>query len=210
MYEIMCYGDSNTWGCSPESWQRFPRDVRWTGVLQRSLGNGYVVIEEGQGGRTTVWDDPVEGGHKNGKSYLIPCLESHKPLDLVILMLGTNDLKKRFSVNAFDIAMGAGSLLEVIAASGAGRDGGRPKTLLLAPPPLGRLSALAEMFEGGAEKSVLLGARLRTVAAERGAAFLDASEIIRSSDIDGVHLEEDEHRKLGQAVARMVKQILTD
>lgn len=97
MKNILCYGDSNTWGYDAETKNRFPPDVRWTGILKRTLGEGYHVIEEGLNGRTTVWDDPIEG-YKNGREYLIPCLESHRPLDLVIIMLGTNNLKKRFSL----------------------------------------------------------------------------------------------------------------
>ena len=103
--KILCYGDSNTWGYNPHTELRYPRAVRWTGVLQRGLGPAYHVIEEGLNGRTTVWDDPIEG-YKSGKEYLVPCLETHKPMDLVVIMLGTNDLKHRFSLTAFDIATG--------------------------------------------------------------------------------------------------------
>lgn len=101
MKSILCYGDSNTYGLMPDSPDRYPRDVRWTGILQKKLGEDYYVIEEGLSGRTTLWDDPIEE-HKNGKKYLLPCLDSHKPVDLVILMLGTNDLKTRFSLTPFE------------------------------------------------------------------------------------------------------------
>ncbi len=207
MYEILCYGDSNTWGASPEAGGRFPRDVRWTGVLRRTLGNGYNVIEEGQGGRTTVWDDPVEGGTKNGLAYLLPCLESHAPLDLVVLMLGTNDTKKRFGVTASDIGMCVSRLVQAVLSSNAGREWKAPKLLLVAPPPLGRLAAYAEMFMEGTEKSKRFGEVYAEAARRQGCAFLDAGQVIRTSDIDGVHFEEDEHGKLGQAVARAVKQL---
>ena len=86
MKTILCYGDSNTYGLRPDSNQRYPREIRWTGLLQKSLGEDYYVIEEGLSGRTTLWDDPIEE-HKNGKTYLFPCLESHSPIDLVVLML---------------------------------------------------------------------------------------------------------------------------
>ena len=95
MKSILCYGDSNTYGLMPDSPDRYPRDVRWTGILQKKLGEDYYVIEEGLSGRTTLWDDPIEE-HKNGKKYLLPCLDSQKPVDLVILMLGTNDLINSF------------------------------------------------------------------------------------------------------------------
>ncbi len=207
MYEVMCFGDSNTWGYSPSTQQRFSRDVRWTGVLQAELGSGYRVIEEGLNGRTTVWEDHLEGD-KMGKRHLPVILESQAPLDLVIVMLGTNDLKKRFSAHAWDIAEGAGRLLDIIAASKAGKANAAPPVLLIAPPPLGKLTAWEGMFEGGAEKSRELGKHYREAARLRGCHFLDAADVIRSSDIDGIHLEEKEHRALGQAVAREVKKIL--
>src|SRR5210317_1873174 len=111
MQTILCYGDSNTWGYNPSSQQRFSPEERWTGVLQKELGMGYRIIEEGLNGRTTVWDDPIEG-FKNGMSYLIPCIESHKPINLITIMLGTNDLKIHFSVSAHDIAESVGVLIE--------------------------------------------------------------------------------------------------
>ena len=166
------------------------------------------MIEEGLGGRTTVWDDPVEGHHKNGATYLIPCLETHQPLHLVIIMLGTNDLKKRFSVPAIDVARGAGVLVNIVNKSICGRGGKAPRTLLLAPPPLGKLTGLAEMFEGGEEKSRKFSEHFRTVAQEQGCEFFDTSTVIRSSDIDGIHLEKEAHKALGEAVAKIVKNIL--
>ena len=133
MRTILCYGDSNTWGYDPETGERFPEDVRWPGVLRTKLGDDYRVIEEGLSGRTTVWDDPIEGVHKNGRTYLGPCLESHKPVDLVTLMLGTNDLKTRFGSSASDIAQGAAQLSEMVSRSGCGPGGGAPVVLLISP-----------------------------------------------------------------------------
>jgi lysophospholipase L1-like esterase len=207
MKTILCYGDSNTWGWNPVSQERYSRDERWAGVLRKELGDGYEVIEEGLNGRTTVWDDPIEG-YKNGKAYLIPCLETHRPIDLVIIMLGTNDLKIRFSVAACDIANGAGALVDVVQKSAAGRDGIAPLVLLMAPPPLARLTEFAEMFEGAAEKSKRFPEHYRRVAEEYGCEFLDTAQIITSSDVDGVHLEPGEHRKLGLAVATEVRRLL--
>ena len=204
---ILCYGDSNTWGYDPATQERFPRDQRWAGVLRRELGEGYLVIEEGLNGRTTVWDDPIEG-YKNGKEYLIPCIETHKPIDLVIIMLGTNDLKMRFSVPACDVAAGAGVLVDIVAKSETGPGDGAPQVLLVAPPPFARLSEFAETFEGGAAKSKKLSYHFKLVAQERGCALLDASEVIVSSDLDGIHFESGEHHKLGVAVAARVKHML--
>lgn len=211
MKNILCFGDSNTWGYDPATCDRFQRDIRWTGVLRKELGEGCNVIEEGLNGRTTVWDDPVEGiidSHKNGKKYLIPCLESHKPLDLVVIMLGTNDLKKRFSLSALDIAESAGSLVDVVMKSDAGIKGTAPKVLLMAPPKLAKLSYYAEMLEGAAEKALKFSEYYARVAQEHGCSFLDTSNVIVSSDIDGIHFEAGEHAKLGRAVSNAVREIL--
>lgn len=209
MHRILCFGDSNTWGYNPASEDRFDEETRWTGVLQAALGPGFTVIEEGLNGRTTVWDDPIEG-YKNGHDYLVPCLETHRPLDLVVLMLGTNDLKRRFSLSAYDIAQGVAVLLRAISYSKAGRDGQAPRVLLMAPPPVARLSNFAEMFDGSPSKSLLLGQHYRTVAGEYNVAFLDTASVIRSSDIDGIHFEHEEHAKLGRAVAHEVLALIGD
>ncbi len=152
MKTVLCYGDSNTWGYDPATQTRYPRDVRWPGVLRKELGDDYLVIEEGLNGRTTVWDDPIELD-KNGATYLRPCIQTHKPLDLVIIMLGTNDLKTRFSLPAYDIASGAGVLVDIVMKSDAGIDSSAPDVLLIAPPQAVELTSFAEMFENAVEKS---------------------------------------------------------
>jgi lysophospholipase L1-like esterase len=204
MREILCFGDSNTWGYDPGTRGRFANDVRWTGVLQAGLGKEFRVIEEGLNGRTTVWEDPVEGD-KMGRRHLMPCLESQAPLDLVILMLGTNDTKKRFSAPPADIAAGVGVLLEVIAHSAAGRDGKAPPVLVMAPAPLTKLTEFAQMFDGGVEKSRALAPLYAELARARGCSFFDAGKVISCSDLDGVHFDAAAHRALGEAVSREVK-----
>jgi lysophospholipase L1-like esterase len=204
MKTVLCYGDSNTWGYEPASGDRFSEDVRWTGVLARELGSEFRVIGEGLNARTTVREDPVEE-YKNGKDYLRPCLESHRPLDVVIVALGVNDLKARFFASASDVADGAGVLVAIAQRSGAGPDGSPPAVLLMAPPPVGRLTELAEMFAGAEEKSRGFARQYRRVAEKYGCELLDAGEQVRASDLDGIHLEAGEHRKLGEAVAARVK-----
>ena len=207
MKTILCYGDSNTWGADPRTNARYARDVRWTGVLRNALGDGYLIIEAGQNGRTTVWDDPIER-HKNGAKHLPVCLETHYPLDLVIIMLGTNDLKKRFSLLPGDIARGAGVLVDIVQKSAFGPDGGPPQVLLIAPPPLAKLSPATYMFEGGVKKSRKMGDWFRQVAEEYGCHFLDAGQVVVSSKVDGVHLDPEEHEKLGKALADLVRDIM--
>ncbi|MEW5976999.1 MAG: SGNH/GDSL hydrolase family protein [Acidobacteriota bacterium] len=207
MKTILCYGDSNTWGYAPVSKERYAPEVRWPGVLKRSLGADFHVIEEGLNGRTTVLDDAIEP-YRNGKEYLIPCLISHKPLDLVIILLGTNDLKRRFSLPPSDIARGAGQLVELVLKSDTGPNGKAPRVLLISPAPLAKLTELAEMFEGAEEKSFKLGRHYREIATQLGCPFLDAGEIVKSSDRDGIHLEAEAHEKLGKAIASRVTEIL--
>jgi len=205
---VLCYGDSNTWGSDPGTGERFPEDVRWPGVLGRNLGEGYRVIEEGLPGRTTVRDDPIEGDYKNGRTYLTACLESHKPIDLITLMLGTNDLKERFGSSASDIAQGAASLADMMLRSGCGLDGGAPVVVMISPPAVVQLTDMAQMFEGAEEKSRQFPVHYERFAEQQGAEFFDASEVIVSSDVDGIHLDPGEHRKLGEAVAERIRRIL--
>ena len=204
---VLCYGDSNTWGYNPATQKRYARDERWPGVLQQELGEGYLVIAEGLNGRTTVWDDPIEE-YRNGKEYLLPCLRSHMPVDLVVIMLGTNDLKARFSVPACDVAAGAGALVDIVAKSETGPRDGAPQVLLVAPPPIKEVSGFGDMFKGGAETSATLSGHFRLVAEERGCALLDAAEVISSSDLDGIHLDRAEQRKLGMAIAGRVREMI--
>ena len=204
--EILCFGDSLTWGWNPVDRGRYPFKKRWTGVLQKELGKDYRIIEEGLNGRTTIWDDPIEG-EKNGKKYLIPCLESHLPLDLVIIMLGTNDLKLRFNKSAFDIAAAADSLIQLVQKSRAGRDSQSPKALLVSPPPLGKLTDWEEMMVGGYEKSKKLAGYYEMFARDHQYFFFNAGEFVKTSDLDGLHWEEGENLKFGKAVAKKVKEI---
>lgn len=205
---IVCFGDSNTWGYDPATRDRFPPETRWTGILQQTLGSGYRVIEEGLNGRTTNVDDPIEA-NRNGLTYLRPCLESHRPIDLVTIMLGTNDLKARFNRSASDIAESAASLVGVVQTTKVGPNGTFPRALLIAPPPVATLSAYDEMFLGATEKSQRFAKHFPTVAAWYNAPLLLAADIIHSSDLDGIHFEADQHLKLGQAVAREIERILS-
>ena len=122
--------------------------------------------------------------------------------------MGTNDLKVRFSVSAFDIANSAGVLGDVVHKSATGPGDRAPQVLLLAPPPIAKLTGFAEMFEGAAAKAARFGEHYGRVAEEQGCAFLDTGQVIVSSDRDGIHLEPEEHRKLGLAVASKVREMV--
>lgn len=204
---VLCYGDSNTWGADPVSGPRFGWDDRWPGVLQRELGAGYRVIEEGLPGRNTRWDDPIER-QRNGLTQLGPVLESHVPLDLVIVMLGTNDLKRRYNLTASDIAQSAGDLArtaQLIAKNAADEPA---RVLLVAPPPIAELTDYDLLFEGALEKSLKFSHYFALAAKWYKLDFFDAGSAIKSSPIDGIHFEVEEHHKLGKALAAKVRQIL--
>ncbi|MFI0843761.1 SGNH/GDSL hydrolase family protein [Mesorhizobium sp. IMUNJ 23232] len=206
---VMCFGDSNTYGAIPTlaraGRHRFAPDRRWPGIMRRQLGNGWDVIEEGQGGRTTVHDDPIEGIHKNGLKSLPVCLETHMPLDAVVLMLGTNDLKHRFSVTPNDIADSVEILVRIIQRSEAGHAGAAPAVLLVAPPPMLEVDWFGQMFLGGAAKSQHFARLFREVAKRAGVPFVNAGDFVESSTVDGIHLESDAHRVLGLELAKAVQ-----
>ncbi len=209
MKTVLCYGDSNTWGYNGATESRYPYEQRWTTVLARELGPDYLVIPEGLNGRTTVWPDPIEGEYKSGKSTLLAILESHYPIDLVVLMLGTNDLKHRWGLSPWDIASGAEALAEIIQASAFGPGDAAPQVLLVAPAPTCVPGTrFEEMFVGADEKSRRLGHFYKLVAGELGCGFLDAGEHIVSSPVDGIHLDAAELPKLGRAVAAAVREML--
>lgn len=207
MRTVLCYGDSNTWGRDPFSMARLPLAARWPEVAARELGPDVRVICEALNGRTTVWEDPIEE-HRNGKTYLMPCLLSHRPLDLVVLMLGTNDCKKRFSVSAFDIGRSVGLLLDIIGKSDCGPQGGAPPVLLVSPPPFGPLSEFAEMFEGAHAKCAALPKYYRMHAEQRGCRFFESGTVVRASSGDGVHLTAEEQGRLGEALAPVIREML--
>jgi lysophospholipase L1-like esterase len=206
MSTVLCYGDSNTWGYDPATRARYPPHMRWTGVLAARLGAEYRVVEEGLNGRTTRWDDPIEVG-RNGLTYLRACIESHQPLDLIIIMLGTNDLKRRFDLSASDIAQSAAGLAETAWRFAQAPDGSHAEVLLVAPPAVCTLTDFDQMFEGAREKSRHFSRYYRLAAGWRHLPFFDAGSVIVSSEKDGIHFDADEHRKLGEALADEVRRL---
>jgi lysophospholipase L1-like esterase len=162
------------------------------------------VDEEGLCGRTSCREDPVEGD-MNGLRQIVPILESHRPLDMVVVMLGTNDLKIRYSPCPYDIARGVGRVVSAIRDSRTGHENTAPSVLMICPPPTVPSPVFAPMFGDCAELSKQLPSFYRQFAGETGALFLDAGTVIKSSAADGIHLEPEEHRKLAMAVAEIVQ-----
>lgn len=210
MRSVLCFGDSNTYGQTTANRpdDRYGPNTRWPGIMRNKLGAGWLVIEEGLSGRTTVSDDPIEGAEKNGRTYLRPCVMSHKPLDLIIVMLGTNDLKIRFQKPASEIAMGVGALVSDIKSMPAGIDGKTPEIMIISPPPiLEDLKGWDSVFDGGREKSLQFAEEFERVADAQEVHFYDAGSIVASSAVDGFHLDIAAHKTLGEAIALEIEAI---
>ena len=189
---VLCFGDSNTYGSIPgEMGGRYGPDVRWPGLLARELGDGWRVVEEGLPGRTTVFDDPISP-YRRGADYLPRCLASHAPLDVVVIFLGTNDLKSRFAVGAVDIAAGVGVLAQTALAV-------TPRVLILGLPRLG--ARLSPEFAGAEKKAAELPAHLAEQAAWLGVDLLDLGDVTYSP-LDGIHLDVEGHAAVAPVVAR--------
>ena len=206
---IVCFGDSLTWGANPEVIARFDEEDRWTMVLQDELGEGFQIIEEAQPGRTIANDDPAEND-KNGIKYIVPCIESHDPFDLLIIMLGTNDCKRKYANAAMDIGGEMRLLVEKVMAFRQFRCISDFKIMIMSPPIIS--AAIKESWIGdsfGYENATKVSSGLagwyKQTAEMYGLAFLNAAEYVKASDIDGVHLDPEEQRKLGKAVAEYIK-----
>lgn len=217
---VLCFGDSNTYGtCLLEEgvvgtdvgdpdFVRLDAEHRWPGVLQRLLGEGYEVIEEALNGRTTDLDyEDRPGG--NGRAYFVPCLLSHGPLDVVVVMLGVNDLKQAFGRTPTQVADALGGYVDDVVTYAADAAGRTPTTVLVGPTRLDDQAPrypelVGEGFDpGAAERFRVLSTEIRRVAAERGVPFVDAADVARPGG-DGLHLTWDSHRSLAELVAAQV------
>ncbi|MGV9798469.1 SGNH/GDSL hydrolase family protein [Mycobacterium sp. NPDC003449] len=212
---ILCFGDSLTWGWVPVEdgapTDRFAADVRWTGVLADRLGPDYQVIEEGLSARTTNIDDPADP-RLNGAAYLPSCLASHLPLDLLIVMLGTNDTKAYFRREPLDIGIGMSTLLTqaLTSAGGVGTRYPAPQVLVVSPPPLAPMPHpwFQLIFEGGEHKSAELAKVYAALASFVKVPFFDAGSVVRTEGVDGIHFTEANNRDLGVALAEQVRALL--
>lgn len=209
MKRILCFGDSNTWGfIGGSDGERMPADVRWPGVMQAELGREYLVIEEAQNGRTTLWDDPSHLVNKNGSKHLPVALESQSPLDLLIVMLGTNDLKNHFNLNALAIAHGCGVLADRILESDVGPNKEAPKVLLIAPARISEgYCPFGHLFDGAVETSAGFNEAYAEVAKERGISFLNGGDYASCPVPDTVHIDAESCARLGKTVAQKVREI---
>lgn len=206
---IVCFGDSNTHGFNAETGGRFDENTRWTRLLQMFLGSGYHVVEEGLGGRTVANDDP-DGEGRSAISYIAPCLMSHKPIDLLIIMLGTNDTKRKFGNTAQTICENMRLLIEKAKSLPVFRS--EPNILLLAPAPIGSGYAhgafAADFASDCVEHTIRLAELYGVCARETGCRFLYAGDFAAVGDIDCIHLSRQSHYTLAKALAQHVPKLI--
>lgn len=208
---IVCFGDSNTWGFDPSTGGRYDEDTRWTMRLGKLLGSGFRVIEEGQNGRTLTEADPSAWASKSAADYALPMIESHRPFELLIIMLGTNDLKREYGFNASDIARCLKALLGQIRGFLTYKCGYADQKILVVSPVYvgGDIADLDDAFEASASgESKKFAALYRAVADEMGCEFLDAAQYAGPAHPDDVHLSAEGHLLLAEALAAKIKDIL--
>ena len=209
---IICFGDSNTHGYCAVTGGRFDEDERWPCLLQKNLGGDYLVLEEGLSGRTTCFTDPIHEG-LSALDYIYPCLMSHEPVDLLVIMLGTNDTKERFGSSAACIALGLKRLIaKAIATTDCWRDG-RANILIVTPqnidPRYADTEVGATMGCGCAEKSEGLAEEFRKIAALMGCHYMDANQVLvaKPNEIDYMHLTLEGHKQLAEALTGRIREI---
>ncbi|MDA8870090.1 GDSL-type esterase/lipase family protein [Rhizobiaceae bacterium] len=207
---VVCFGDSNTWGCEPFEHisvtpRRMPPERRWTHIMCEGSKSEINIIEDGLSGRTTVFDDPIEGQHKNGSRLIVASLETHAPVDLVILMLGTNDFKEHFNASSFTSARGTLTLVQLIKGYYVLSDE-CPEILIVTPPSLTKEAEQA--FWGDAWRRCIGHAEYLGQVAERTGCFHFDANSVASVVRDGIHLDDAGHKALGDALKPMLQRIL--
>ena len=211
MDQILVYSDSLTWGIIPNTRQRLEFKKRWPGVCEHQLnasGQTVRIIENCLNGRRTVWDDPLKAG-RNGSQGLAQVIEMHSPLRLVILMLGTNDFQRSHDNNAWLSAQGTARLIQIIRQAPLEPGMPRPEILVVAPPRIiAPKGVIADKFEGAQTRCPGLARELEKIAKEQVTHYFDAGSVTEASVVDGIHLDENQHQVLGEAMAKTVNAII--
>ncbi|MCR4329038.1 MAG: SGNH/GDSL hydrolase family protein [Candidatus Roizmanbacteria bacterium] len=208
--KVLCFGDSNTWGFIPGKGTRYSKEVRWTGILQESLGDGFEIVEEGLNSRTTNIDDQKHVG-KNGASYLAPCLETHFPIDYIVLFLGTNDLKERFHRSPQDIADGIQNLLDLTKNTSHEENQTLPKVILVCPPIVDEsVEGVIDKYKGAEAKSRLLPKLYEELAQKNNCLYINLQEHLKPSKVDGYHFDRDSHKTLANLVERKLREFMDE
>ncbi|MBA6410414.1 MULTISPECIES: SGNH/GDSL hydrolase family protein [unclassified Pseudoalteromonas] len=201
---ILCFGDSNTWGLNPVTGKRFDENIRWTSLLNKNLGRGFNVIEAGQPNRTLVHNPPFDGV-LNGVSYLKPYLDKHE-LDFIIIALGTNDLKKRFNLTPNLIADGLNDLINSIHIYyQQGSTLKSPKIIIASPPKIRITEQYSRIYEGADTKATKLSSAFKSVAANNKCTFIDFNTFINVTAGDGLHFESNQHLTVSAKITQLVQ-----
>jgi len=212
---VLCYGDSNTNGTKPDRSGRFSVTERWTGILQSSLGDDYYIIEEGLGGRTTDLEHYNPGKpSRNGLTYFKACIDSHMPIHIVIIMLGTNDLKTVYNRSAEDVALALKQYPEYVSKYCSERNVKLPKIILVSPAYMDEnapkfIESMPQQGvydEKSAQKSRQFAEPIKKVADGLGCVFLDAAPITKTGD-DGCHLDLTSHKNLADSFAKIITEL---
>ncbi|MEP9398485.1 SGNH/GDSL hydrolase family protein [Mesorhizobium sp. KR2-14] len=210
MKTVLCYGDSLTWGYNAEGPSRHALEDRWPSVLQAALGDEVRIIAEGLNGRTTAFDDHSAGEDRNGARMLPTLLGTHSPLDLIIIMLGSNDMKPWVHGNPLAAKHGLGRLVKIVRGHAYPLEAEAPQILLVSPPPIRGTENVefAQMFAGGDVASAKLAGLYSALADDAGCGFFDAGSVAETTPLDGVHLDAANTRKIGEALAPLVRVML--
>jgi lysophospholipase L1-like esterase len=210
MKSILCFGDSLTWGSDPHTALRHPFEARWPNALASKLAGKVRVIEEGMNGRTTVYDDPTVDVNRNGAALLPSLLMSHQPLDLVILALGTNDIKFAARCRAFDAMLGMKRLISIVQRFDYKPGYRTPKILVVAPPHVVPTTDpfFTGLFAHAIEESHQFAALYKALSEEMLVSFFDASLYAQADPADGVHLDAANTRAIGEAMAPVIAELL--
>jgi lysophospholipase L1-like esterase len=214
MKTVVCYGDSNTWGADPEApGGRIPYHARYTGILQELLGSEYLVREEGVNGRTTAFDDPIEP-YRNGAAYIDCCMLSHMPVDLLVIMLGTNDLKNHLHQTAFSSSKGLEQIIKSAQKKEYGANGVPPEILVVSPVHVAlniEKTWLGDYIDNsGREIGLQLAGYYKKIARLYGCHFMNAADFAEPSRSDAVHMGRDSHRKLAHAFTEKINEIFSE
>lgn len=206
--KIVCFGDSNTWGYIPATGERYPVELRWTSLLQKSLSDNFEIIEEGVNSRTTTFDDPKHKG-KNGKAYLIPCLETHNPIDILVLFLGTNDLKERFDRTPAQIFESIEELIKTVQEYAWNKNKNQSKIVLVSPMIVDEtVSGVEEKYKGAEEKSKHFPVGYQKIAKKYGLVFVNLQEFVKPSKKDGYHLDPESHMSIANKLEKVIKNVI--
>jgi len=210
MKTVLCFGDSLTWGYNAEGPSRHAYQNRWPSVLQAALGDGVKIVAEGLNGRTTAFDDHLAGEDRNGARILPTLLGTHAPLELIVIMLGSNDMKPWIHGNPLAARQGMARLVKIVRGHPYPLEAEAPEILLVSPPSFSRTenANFARTFTGGGEVSRELAEQYATLADELGCGFFDAGSVAETTPLDGVHLDAENTRRIGEAIAPVVRVML--